>query len=353
MFLAWLGWSLSGMEHLVRADRFLCEALQMAEEIQDHRVMGLACAWLTWNRAELGRMDEAIEFGRRAQQIYLSFGGDQYVYFKSGAGIAWASYFKGDRKTMLAAAKDILAFGEIHGNLASSFFGRLQLAACPFLDGDISTAIELLEQLARERMDFMYYFAGQVGLGMSYLLHGQPDRARLPLEVTAHRFRTEVEWEFLAAWADLILAVVWIAEGRMGDGMARIEELRKQWLEHERRYFYTVSEHLLGMVYLQMAQGGGDLSISTLLSNLGFLVKHVPFAGRKAERHFSRAIDLGTEIGANAIVGQAYLDLGRLHKAKKRKEKARECLAKAIKYFELCEAGTFLKQAREELQSLG
>jgi hypothetical protein len=41
-----------------------------------------------------------------------------------------------------------------------------------------------------------------------------------------------------------------------------------------------------------------------------------------------------------------------LHKAKKRKDLARECISKAIELFELCEAEIYLKQAKEALESL-
>ena len=93
--------------------------------------------------------------------------------------------------------------------------------------------------------------------------------------------------------------------------------------------------------------------LSAIMRNIGFIVKNVPFAAKKAERHFDKSIEVAREIGAKGILGQAYLDLGRLHKAKKTKEKARQCITKATEYFELCEAETFLKQAREELESIG
>ena len=112
-------------------------------------------------------------------------------------------------------------------------------------------------------------------------------------------------------------------------------------------------ECCLGNVYLQIVQGEGDLSLSIILKNIGFLIKNVPFASRKAAAHFNKAIEVAEEIGANGLMGQAYLGLGKLHKAKKRKDKARECLLKAVDCFERCEAETILKQTREELDSLG
>ena len=138
----------------------------------------------------------------------------------------------------------------------------------------------------------------------------------------------------------------------MSQGLELLEQCRRTCLENERRYFYAVSEYCLGKLYLQIAQGEGDLTLSTAVRNIGFLAKNVPFAARKSEDHFNKVIEVAGEIGAKGIFARAYLDLGLLHRAKKRREKARECISKAIEYFELCEAETFLKQAREELESL-
>jgi tetratricopeptide (TPR) repeat protein len=87
--------------------------------------------------------------------------------------------------------------------------------------------------------------------------------------------------------------------------------------------------------------------------NLGFLAKTVPFASRKAEGYFTRAAEAAKDIGANSILAQSYLNLGLLHKAKDKKEKARGFLDEAIRVFEQCEADLYLKQAREALASLG
>ena len=94
------------------------------------------------------------------------------------------------------------------------------------------------------------------------------------------------------------------------------------------------------------------VTTSLILKNLGFLVRNLPFATKKAEAHLNQAIALDREMGANWILGQACLDLAILHKAKKRRSKARECLSEAIALFEQCESKTFLQQAKEELASL-
>ena len=101
-----------------------------------------------------------------------------------------------------------------------------------------------------------------------------------------------------------------------------------------------------------MAIGGKPISASTIFKNIGFLVKKAAFAGQKAEAHFKKVIELAEEMGTKTILGGAYFNLGLLHTAKKRTDKARQCLSEAIKIFEKCEAEIFVQQAKEALESL-
>ena len=110
---------------------------------------------------------------------------------------------------------------------------------------------------------------------------------------------------------------------------------------------------MLGRVYLHMAQRSGPKSLSALARNIGFVVRNVPFASKKAEHHFNKSIEVAKEIGAKGVLGQSYLCLGDLYTAKGRTEQARECLSEAIRLFEQCEARLYLKHANEALASLG
>lgn len=109
---------------------------------------------------------------------------------------------------------------------------------------------------------------------------------------------------------------------------------------------------MFGKVYSQIAAGPTP-TFSLITKNIGFLAKNVPFAGKKAEEHFAKAIKMARELGAKGILGTANLDLGLFHKAKKRNEQAREYISEAIRIFEDCEAEIYLKQAKEALVSLG
>jgi tetratricopeptide (TPR) repeat protein len=89
-----------------------------------------------------------------------------------------------------------------------------------------------------------------------------------------------------------------------------------------------------------------------MAKNIGFLVKNVPFATKKAEEHFNKAIEIFKEIGAKGFLGQVHLSQGLLYKATKRTDQARQCILEAVDIFRECEAGGWLKQAHEALDSL-
>ena len=67
MFYVRLGTALVFRLQLVDGIRYLRQALTIGEEIGDQKVIGYACAYLTFGCADHGLIDEAIGFGKRVQ----------------------------------------------------------------------------------------------------------------------------------------------------------------------------------------------------------------------------------------------------------------------------------------------
>ena len=101
-----------------------------------------------------------------------------------------------------------------------------------------------------------------------------------------------------------------------------------------------------------MIQNKAPKDFRVITKNIGFLIKTIPFAAKKAEHHYQSAIQTAEEIGAKGVLAQACLDLGLLYKVKKRNDEARQYISNAVKIFEECGAYAFLEQARQAHESL-
>ena len=143
-----------------------------------------------------------------------------------------------------------------------------------------------------------------------------------------------------------------IAKGQLSRGISILEDQIRIFFENDSRYRYATAKYMLGRVYLHIFQRSSPLDLSALIKNIGFIVRNVPFASKKAEHHFNKAIEVAKEIGASGTLGQAYLDLGRLHIHKHNNVLARNCILEAIRILERNDAEGYLNQAREALASL-
>jgi tetratricopeptide (TPR) repeat protein len=351
MFYAWLGFGLYCSGKAKGSYEYLCKALKTGEEIEDRRVIGYACTWLTWTCAGLGLLEEALDFGQRAQDISRSFESDPYLYFKSLGGLGYVYYQSGETRKAFEVGKALLDYGEGHSNIRSLVMGHGIMGCGYALRGDLHSAIECLESGTRLSADPFYSQLLRVALGSSYLLSNQLDKAETALEeVMTYSQKFGAGW--IGTQACIYMGVLLIAKGQMSQGLKLLEEGQRDCLENQVRTVYARSEYVLGEVYSQIVEGPGPISLSTMAKNIGFLIKNVPFASKKAEDHFNRAIEVAKEIGAKGTMGMAYLDLGLLYRTKGKTEQAKKCISEAVQIFDQSEAEGFLKQAKEALASL-
>jgi len=351
MFYAWYGFSLFFREKYEDSYAYLVKASELGEEIGDQRVIGYACTWLSWTCAELGSLEEAILNGERAQEISKHIPSDHYLFFKSLGGIGFACFYKGDRKRVLEVGKEILEYGQRRANIRSQVMGHYIRGLGFFMDGDFLSAIEAENKGIQTAQDPFYSQFPRLMLGTSHVRNGQFQEGKEALQIVASYGR-DFGCEELGTPAHAMLGLVSIAEGQMGKGLRMIEETLWASDKSHRRVWYVTAEQILGELYFQIANKSAKVSLATMAKNLGFIVKNVPSADKKAEDHFDKAIEAAKKIGAKGTLGLTYLDLGRLHKAKGRSDKARECFLEAVDILEQCESKMFLKQAKEALSSL-
>jgi tetratricopeptide (TPR) repeat protein len=352
MFYAWYGFSIYFRARLKDSYEYLLKALELGEETKDDQVIRYACTWLAWTCTELGSLEEAILYGERAQEISKHIPSDQYLYFKSLGGIGIASFYKGDRTRALEAGTAILDYGQRHSNIRSMVMGHYIMGFSFFVDGDLQRSIDAFGKAVQTAADPFYSQFPRFGLGIGYTLNGQFQEAEEALQEVASYSR-DFGCELLGTPTHALLGLVSIAKGQMGQGLKMIEKTLQACHENQRIPWSGTIEHALGQVYLQIVDKSAPVSLTTMAKNVGFILKNVPSARKKAEEHFNRAIEAAKEIGAKFTLGQAYLDLGRLYKAKGRSAQARDCFIAAIEILEECQSEVFLKQAKEALTSLG
>ena len=69
-----------------------------------------------------------------------------------------------------------------------------------------------------------------------------------------------------------------------------IEETLCAYHENQRRSTYASFEQTLGEVYLQIVDKSATVSLSTMVKNVGFIIKNVPSAAKKAAEHLIKLL---------------------------------------------------------------
>jgi len=351
MFYAWLGFSLWFREKYTDSYEYLSKAIQIGEEIKNQKIIGYGCTWICWTCTELGLFDEAITYGERAQKIANILDSDQYLYFKSLAALANNYIYTGENQKALNAGQKLLDYGHKHSNIRSISLGHTYISYSYFIAGDYHLAETYAQKAIQISVDPLYAIGSNLLLGFSHAFLGEFEKIREKAKQDCE-FLQEVGCEVWGKMAEILLGLTYVASGQMSKGLKMVEKVRDMFQKNKRRGRLAMPEYILGKIYLQIVAGENLPSFSILARNIGFVVKNVPAAGKKAEDHFKRTIEIANEIGAKSWIAVSYLDLGLLHKAKKRTDQARECISEAIKIFEEIEAEVFLKQAKETLASL-
>jgi class 3 adenylate cyclase/tetratricopeptide (TPR) repeat protein len=199
MFFNWLGFALYMRGKPQESYQYLLTAIKLGEENHSQLVIGYACTWLPFTCSDLGLIDEAIAYGKRAKDISNSFEQDQYLYFKSRSALGYAYFFNGNSDKTYNAGKTILDYGQQHSNIRSQVMGYFIMSFSYILDEDFTSAIECLEKALQISTDPFYTLFVKLNLGTSYAATNQFRKAeRLLNEVISfsRKFGCEVFEEY-------------------------------------------------------------------------------------------------------------------------------------------------------------
>ena len=350
IFYAQLAHALAHKARLKDSYQYLMKALKLGEEIGNHEVIGYACIYLSSTCGELGLINDSIAFIERAQEISRVLESDLMPY-RMAFHAAAPYFYRGDSKKVKRIGNRFLEMGKNKSDVRFSSLGNFWLGQGHLAAGDFLLATKYFNLAIEISTDPLISLISRFMSGFSYLSTGQLQEAENSLNELMKLSEKFDAWNFRSTSKGL-LGVVLISKGNISQGIRLIEDVKRVYLENGAKYRYATVEYLLGNIYLQMVQGGGRRSLFFLAKNIGFLIKTLPFVGKKCEGYFNKAIEVAKEIGAEGVLAQSYLGMGLLYKTNGRKEDAREFLTKAIQVFEKYEAAGYLKRAKEALGSL-
>jgi len=332
-------------------DSYQClrKALAIGEDIDDLGVIGNVCSALTWTCPDLGLMDEALRFGERAKEVYAVSGADDYIYFNTLGGMGYAYWYKGDKRIALETGRALLDFGHTHANIRSLVMGHFIRGCGHLIDGDLPSATDSYRSAIAVSADPWFSQFPRMLLAFTLVSRGELEEAEDALEEVLS-YSQEYGTELIRTPARTMMGIILVSKGHLERGFRMMEDALDEDLRKGRKYASTIEGHIMGKLYQELA-GRAPLSLS-MLRNIGFIVKNLLSAGRKAEKLFKRTIESAKEIGAKGLHGQACLDLALLYRSKGRVGEARDCLSEAIMVLEQCEAETYLNDAKETMALL-
>ena len=350
MFYGWLGIAhfMAGLPN--DSYGYLRNGLNLGEKADNKKVVGYACAWLTWTCFEIGKFSEGIGYGERAQKLNDLFPTDQYIFFKSLSGMCAIYAYQGDLSKLFEGSDRLLKYGELYANSRSKVFGHWLGAFGYMFAGDIQSAQKSSERAIEVALDPVYAQFPKYTLGASYFLSGRLQEAESVLQSAINFYEDRGEGVLKMA-CQIFLSSTLIAKGKMQQGKKLMEETQKILAKNNRQLLLAISEYIIGEVNAQIATGPKP-AFSIMAKNVGFLLRNKPFAAKKAVEHFCHAIEAFKKFNMKGYLGLAYLGLGKLYKSTKKVDLAHNYLSDAIGIFQECKAEGFLKQAKETLAEL-
>jgi tetratricopeptide (TPR) repeat protein len=327
------------------------KALKLCREVKNEKNTAFCYAWLNQSCLELGLLDEAISFGEKGQTITRQLPYDSILFNETHALLGSAYIYRGECTEIKKIANVFFEKGNQYADSRLTGIGYFFMGFMLHLAGDFTSSIKEIEKSIDLTKDPVILYAAKYGLGLNFFLLGRfqeaEDNLNDVLFLTQH-----MESHIRKTGAEVLSNAVLIARGNLSRGIKNLHRLQADFSENGQKYFFAVGESILGNIYIQMIKSKTPKDFKVIAKNIGFLMKTVPLAAKKAERHYRAAIETANEIGAKGVLGQSYLGLGHLCKIKKRNDEATQYISNAIDIFEECGAYAFLEQARQALESL-
>ena len=327
MFHAWLGCALWHREQFKRAHQHLLTALALGEEQNNLKTTGYACCWLTWVSAELGLLHDAIGYAERAQKIYHSGRGDDYIYVCSMAGMGYALWHQGNKSKTLDTGNALLDFGRKQGDYRATCMGYCCVGWSYLVGGELLQAVRFFEKAVKVSVDPWYVIFPKLALAFAWILNGKVlDAQNYITEIL--EFSQAFGAEFVGGPALFFQGVVLVTRGETDKGLQFLEGCYQSWIKNGNTLRYATCGLILANVYADIARK----------ARIKQREKFTLLAEKKATFYFQKAIESARHMDAKATLTKVYRDWGNFCKDKGDTDKAENCLTEAATDIQMCDS---------------
>jgi class 3 adenylate cyclase/tetratricopeptide (TPR) repeat protein len=274
------------------------KALEMCQN-GSNTALGMGYANIIWCCAEMKLVEEGIQYGEEvlAQRDNL----DPMGYVLSLGGLGMIYIFKGDSQKNFELGRNLLEFGESHSDLRSTVVGYICTSYGHHSAGDFAKAVEWSQKAVELSNDPIFSVWPKLVLANFFI---QTEKFQEADEILREiiPFCQHLGMYYIAIWGQSLYGAALMAGGQYSRGMKMITEAARAFTENGRFVSLYFLEFALAEIYFQMASQRPRLGFWTIIKNLGFILKEVPFARHKAETYLRRIIQVGQEIGATGFM---------------------------------------------------
>jgi class 3 adenylate cyclase/tetratricopeptide (TPR) repeat protein len=294
-FYVWLSVSLFNFAGRMKDSYELnLKALEMIEN-QDNTTIGMGYANIIWCCAEMNLLEEGIHYGEEVLARRDSLDPMGYVLSLGGLGMIYI--FTGDSQKNFELGRNLVEFGESRSDLRSTVVGYICTSYGHYSAGDFVEAVAWSRKAVELSNDPIFSVWPKLVLTNFFIQTGKFQEADEILREIIP-FCQHLGMYYIVEWAQSLYGAALMAGGHYSRGMRMISEAARSFTENGRFVSLYFLEFALAEIYFQMATQRPRLGFWTLIKNLGFILKEVPFARHKAETYLRRIIKVGQEIGA-------------------------------------------------------
>jgi class 3 adenylate cyclase/tetratricopeptide (TPR) repeat protein len=279
---------------------------------------GMSYANIIWCCAEMKLLEQGIQYGEEvlAQRDNLEPMG--YVLSLGGLGMIYI--FTGDSQKNFELGRNLVEYGESHSDLRSTVVGYILTSYGHHSAGDFAKAVEWSQKAVELSNDPIFSVWPKLVLANFFI---QTEKFQEADDILREiiPFCQHLGMYYIVDWAQSLYGAALMAAGQYSRGMKMITEAARAFTENGRFVSLYFLEFALAEIYFLMATRRQRLGFWTILKNLGFILKEVPFARHKAETYLRRIIQVGQEIGAKGFMqNHAALNLEILQRLNDKKE---------------------------------